>query len=543
MFFTFEKNLFIPLFITFYFRKLNKWITKLQPVRETRRGCCPGYEGDKCEKQCFDCDKYHAITSRVKVIERKLDNLPNRTSSNGGGGPGQKGEQGARGPRGPAGPKGDAGEAGAPGLPGSPGDDGLPGRDGSPGDDGRRGEDGLSGPPGPPGKTGPRGRKGDDGIVGIPGPQGPPGVLGQKGEKGELPITVERFNILVDKIENLSPGTEGTKGERGPPGLRGPPGPPGALGISGAPGPQGPPGVGGEKGDRGESGLQGYPGEPGRDGISGPPGIPGEPGVAGLPGVQGPPGITGEPGGPGEPGVTGLRGPKGEPGDATLVEFPISGKILEDKLTTCCAATTAAPVTTTQNPGIVCKENEFLCKSRTRCIPNDFVCDGLPDCDDKSDEASENCRETALCPEGLFRCDDGSCRTNADDCGLVPGEGEVFQNLRQPGPTNRTALYKDFPTAISVVTPPPLPPPDHPSRGDLLNWVRTQTHRSGAEVALKMYESNTFHREPSNIPAKLDLSVALFHPVSYSLRSSCPTLGFDRNIIVLTVIISMFLSI
>lgn len=61
--------------------------------------------------------------------------------------------------------------------------------------------------------------------------------------------------------------------------------------------------------------------------------------------------------------------------------------------------------------------------SNPRCIPRSFVCDGLGDCDDGSDEFESVCGTfPPSCPEGLFACSNGQCvRTDAkcngvDDC-------------------------------------------------------------------------------------------------------------------------------
>ena len=35
---------------------------------------------------------------------------------------------------------------------------------------------------------------------------------------------------------------------------------------------------------------------------------------------------------------------------------------------------------------MLCGTNEFQCSDKGNCISNDMVCDGLPDCDDESEE-------------------------------------------------------------------------------------------------------------------------------------------------------------
>ena len=53
----------------------------------------------------------------------------------------------------------------------------------------------------------------------------------------------------------------------------------------------------------------------------------------------------------------------------------------------------------------LCYDESFLCKSEQRCIAHYFVCDGMLDCEDGSDE--EGCSEclssvTLICPESQY---------------------------------------------------------------------------------------------------------------------------------------------
>ncbi|XP_065934945.1 uncharacterized protein [Magallana gigas] len=59
---------------------------------------------------------------------------------------------------------------------------------------------------------------------------------------------------------------------------------------------------------------------------------------------------------------------------------------------------------------------EFECHNKVHCIDKDYVCDGLPDCADNSDEIPAVCGGQAdrTCPEGLYRCPDGSCKTGPE---------------------------------------------------------------------------------------------------------------------------------
>ena len=38
----------------------------------------------------------------------------------------------------------------------------------------------------------------------------------------------------------------------------------------------------------------------------------------------------------------------------------------------------------------MCKENEYMCNSGKNCIPLDYICDGVTDCEDNDDEAQCN---------------------------------------------------------------------------------------------------------------------------------------------------------
>ena len=49
-------------------------------------------------------------------------------------------------------------------------------------------------------------------------------------------------------------------------------------------------------------------------------------------------------------------------------------------------------------PFRVCQCEEWTCKDNEECIPDEWICDGYTDCDDKSDEQEELC--TSICVGG-----------------------------------------------------------------------------------------------------------------------------------------------
>ncbi|XP_062602512.1 uncharacterized protein LOC134264228 isoform X2 [Saccostrea cucullata] len=405
-------------------RLQRQWVLKRQPITQTVKECCPGYEGRNCEKLCFTCDQYHKLTKQVSVLEREIRNRGNTTTIITG--RGEKGERGLTGPPGPRGPQGE------PGLVGLPGQKGDPGVAGPPGFTGERGNDGLPGEPGRPGRKGdpgPMGASGPPGLPGLDGTRGPPGVPGEKGAKGDPAgdgITVDQYTFLVEKIDNLE-NKNGLPGRDGPPGPPGPPGPEGLQGRPGTPGVKGEPGDIGLPGERGPQGADGLPGTPGRNGQPGPKGERGDSGLPGAPGPMGPAGKAGLTGEPGRPGNPGLPGPPGEKGE--ISQFPISVaeykllvnrvEELEKTVAICCAPSTTPLITTTQ---FQCAADQHLCGgTNPRCIPSQFVCDGLADCDDQSDESPDLCGKTRpTCPEGLFACNNGQCVRSDAKCNGTP---------------------------------------------------------------------------------------------------------------------------
>uniref|UniRef100_A0A8B9LU25 Low-density lipoprotein receptor-related protein 2 n=1 Tax=Astyanax mexicanus TaxID=7994 RepID=A0A8B9LU25_ASTMX len=61
----------------------------------------------------------------------------------------------------------------------------------------------------------------------------------------------------------------------------------------------------------------------------------------------------------------------------------------------------------TRPPGMCHHESEFQCQSDGSCIPAAWECDGHPDCEDGSDE--HHACPPRTCPTSLFRCNNGNC--------------------------------------------------------------------------------------------------------------------------------------
>ncbi|XP_076034346.1 uncharacterized protein LOC143021041 isoform X1 [Oratosquilla oratoria] len=323
-----------------------RYVTSYKEVMETEYGCCPGYHGDNCELQCFNCTKIWNLESRVRTLEAKLLRTPTASTGpitetvikmglpdtshvtghplNGRRGRGGRGGRGKnKGSKDAGGRGGRRGRGRGQGRGSDPrsdidiegeGDDTFennipPAR---PTFTSATSSGSCTCPPGPPGPPGLPGRNGLDGVAGTPGSPGAPGIPGIRTEGAGGPA-------LGGDVFVGPPGPPGPPGLRGPSGPQGPPGiagVPGHIGQQGPPGIVGPPGIG-TPGPKGDAGLAGLPGETGPQGSVGLPGIVGSPGPKGEPGLEGLPGPIGASGSKGEigpVGATGPMGPKGERG-------------------------------------------------------------------------------------------------------------------------------------------------------------------------------------------------------------------------------------
>ncbi|GIY07542.1 putative vitellogenin receptor [Caerostris darwini] len=83
-----------------------------------------------------------------------------------------------------------------------------------------------------------------------------------------------------------------------------------------------------------------------------------------------------------------------------------------------------------------CTSNEFRCsQGGKKCVPREFMCDGIKDCDDGSDEKCE--KEPPLrCPGNDFRCSNGHCILASWKCDSRDDCGDNSDEIDCPLPVN-----------------------------------------------------------------------------------------------------------
>ncbi|GFT89374.1 low-density lipoprotein receptor-related protein 1B [Trichonephila clavipes] len=102
---------------------------------------------------------------------------------------------------------------------------------------------------------------------------------------------------------------------------------------------------------------------------------------------------------------------------------------------------TCAPGMKLQKDGTTCKEkvctsDEFRCLGNSKkCVPKEFQCDGVKDCDDGSDEKCES-KEPQRCPGNDFRCLNGRCILASWKCDKRDDCGDNSDEIGCPAPVN-----------------------------------------------------------------------------------------------------------
>ncbi|XP_071798570.1 uncharacterized protein [Asterias amurensis] len=127
---------------------------------------------------------------------------------------------------------------------------------------------------------------------------------------------------------------------------------------------------------------------------------------------------------------------------------------------------------TALNESVTCSEDEFLCDTGIQCISNNTRCDGLPNCDDYSDEigCSDMCQPTEFtckhysyerCFSSSIICDSSKqCDDLRDQIGCAPSCGSHVIQLQQDQThqllsPNAPASYPNHITCIWFITAPP----------------------------------------------------------------------------------------
>ena len=56
-----------------------------------------------------------------------------------------------------------------------------------------------------------------------------------------------------------------------------------------------------------------------------------------------------------------------------------------------------------------CSDDQFTCANGRMCLPIEYKCNGIKDCDDGSDETTETCGTNCEKVDGRFACNSGQC--------------------------------------------------------------------------------------------------------------------------------------
>lgn len=78
--------------------------------------------------------------------------------------------------------------------------------------------------------------------------------------------------------------------------------------------------------------------------------------------------------------------------------------------------------------GCKCGENMFTCEDGS-CVSMKYRCDGIAQCDDRSDEFS--CLQS-WCPRGQWRCDMGLCIPDIYRCDGIPQCPDLSDEVQCP---------------------------------------------------------------------------------------------------------------
>ncbi|CAD6239024.1 GSCOCT00008609001.2-RA-CDS [Cotesia congregata] len=141
----------------------------------------------------------------------------------------------------------------------------------------------------------------------------------------------------------------------------------------------------------------------------------------------------------------------------------------DEKSSRCRGSITNASVVNSGNCGV----NQFKCNSG-QCIDDIVVCDGSPDCSDRSDETSATC-SSHQCPKFTFQCAYGACIDGDKKCdgirNCVDGSDEEFilcseKKIAISSTTQRTKNQVTSTTSSPWIQPQSICfPPEQPQNG------------------------------------------------------------------------------